>query len=171
MADRGMADRGQPEAHRGQPEARGRAPGGTRRGLLKAGAALLAVPLLARLALPTSKAAAQDAIPGAPDLSGVTSKAAARRLVRQGRLVEISLFPTELGGPDDPENMAFVTPEAAAARVTVIGTLRRYVEQGLVDQLDVVPDYKGESIVPSRILITATHSRQDGEIALEIAVW
>lgn len=153
------------------PARQGASSGSTRRRLLKSAAALLAVPLLARLAVPVSKAAAQEAVPGAPDLSDVTTKAAARRLVRQGRLVEISLFPTELGGPDDPQNMSFVTPEAADARATVIGTLRRYIQQGLVDQLDVVPDYKGDSIVPSRIMMTASHSAEDGEIALEIAVW
>ena len=149
----------------------GAMPRGTRRALLQGLGLLLAVPLVVRLAAPAQRARAQEAIPGAPDLSGVTSKAAARRLVRQGRLVEISLFPTELGGPDDPANMSFVTPEAAEARATVVDTLRRYIQQGVVDQLDVMPDYRGESIVPSRIVMTATHSEQGGEIALSIAVW
>lgn len=145
--------------------------GSTRRGLLRAMAVLLALPVLGRLAAQSPKAAAQEAISGAPDLSGITTRAAARRLVREGRLVEISLFPTELGGPEDRDNMSYLTPEAADARATVIGTLRRYIQQGLIDQLDVVPDYKGESIVPSRITLTATHSERGGEIALAIEVW
>lgn len=158
-------------ADRGEPTGRDSASRGTRRGVLRALAVLLALPVLARLAAPGSRVAAQEAIPGAPDLSEVTTKAAARRLVRQGRLVEISLFPTELGGPDDPQNVAYITPEAAGARATAIGTLRRFLEDGQIDQLDVTPDYKGESIVPSRIVMTATHSEKGGEIVLTIEVW
>ena len=132
--------------------------------------ALLLAPLLA-LPRPDSPAAAQEAIPNAPDLSAVTTKAAARKLARQGRLVEISLFPTELGGPDDPMNRTWTTPEAADARDMVIGTLRRFAEDGLIDQLKVSPEYKGDSIVPSRIVISGTHSGQEGSIDLAIEVW
>lgn len=139
----------------------------------------LAVPALAMLLVPpafgppslASPVAAQEAPPGAPDLSQVTTKAAARKLVREGRLVAITLFPTELGGPDDPANRSFTTPEAAEARAEVVGTLGRFLEEGLIDQLDVVPDYKGDSIVPSRITLTATHSEKPGEITLTIEVW
>ena len=116
-------------------------------------------------------AAAQEAIPGAPDFSAVTTKRAAQQLVRQGRLVRISLFPTELGGSGDPMNMSFITPEAADVRDMVIGTLRRFLEQDVIDRLNVQPDYKGDSIVPSRITMSASHSGREGSFNTAIEVW
>jgi hypothetical protein len=138
---------------------------GTRRNALQALAVLAAASALAPLA------AAQEEIPGAPDFSAVTTKRAAQQLVREGRLVRISLFPTELGGSDDPMNTSFITPEAAEVRELVIGTLRRLLEQDAIDRLNVQPDYKGDSIVPSRITMSATHSGQDGSINTAIEVW
>jgi hypothetical protein len=140
-------------------------PIGARRNVLKALAVLLAAPAFVPFA------AAQEAIPGAPDFSAVTTKRAAQQLVREGRLVRISLFPTELGGPDNPANVSFITPEAAEVREMVIGTLGRYLEQDLIDRLNVQPDYRGDSIVPSRITMSASHSAREGSIDLEIDVW
>lgn len=138
---------------------------------LRAGlAVLLALPVLTPpgLAVP---AAAQEAAMNAPDFSDVTTKAAARKLVREGRLVRITLFPYELGGSDEPENVAFITPEAALVRELVIGTIGRFFEEGSVDKLEVVPEYRGDSVVPSSITMTAWHSGQEGEIATTIPVW
>lgn len=157
-----MAERGAPFA--GQGGIGGGTPGGTRRTLLKALALLLALPALA--ALP----AQEPAEPGG-DFSAVTTRAAARKLVREGRLVEITLFPAELGGPDDPENRAFVTPEAAAARSIAIGTLGRFIEEGVIDRLEIVPDYKGDSLIPSYIAMTGLHSGRPGSITVHIPVW
>ena len=139
----------------------------SRRTLLRATALLLLVPMFERTAGP---AAAQDLSP--PDFSGVTSKAAARKLVRAGRLVEISLFPVELGGPEDePMNRSYITPEAAIARDLAIGTLVRFFEDGVIDELQVVPEYKGASIVPGSIAMNATHSEQAGHFNTVIDVW
>lgn len=137
---------------------------GRRRTVLRGLAALLVLPLLRPPA-----GAAQEA--PLPDFSGVTSKAAARKLVRRGELVEIALFPVELGGPDDPLNISFITPEAALVRELTIGTFGRFAEEGTIDQLRVAPDYKGASVVPSRITMTASHSGQEGSIATTIEVW
>lgn len=140
--------------------------------LLRALAPALAV-LLLLLAFPalSSPATAQEADTPAPDFSNVTTKAAARKLVREGRLVKILYFPAELGGPDEPQNVGYITPEAAAARDAVIDRLGHLVEDGTVDQMRVVPDYKGDSVVPSRITFTARHGDHDGSIELAIEVW
>jgi len=152
-----------------EPEkGRGSARGGTRRTLLQALALLLVLPLVKWPANP-SPAAAQEGAP--PDFSDVTTRAAARRLVPEGRLVEISLFPVELGGPDAPPNMGYITPEAAEVRAIVIGTLTRFMQEDVIDRLTVVPDYKGDSIVPSRITMTASHSGEGGSIGTTIDVW
>ncbi|RSY88026.1 hypothetical protein DAH66_06075 [Sphingomonas koreensis] len=109
----------------------------------------------------------------APDFTTVTTKAAANRLVRAGRLVKIHYFPTELGGPaKDRYNIGYITPEAAEARELLIGTLEADVEEGTIDQMSIVPDYSGNSIIPTRIRFMAWHSeRKGGEFAVVLEVW
>ncbi|MDC7812009.1 hypothetical protein [Sphingomonas koreensis] len=108
----------------------------------------------------------------APDFTSITTKAAANRLVRAGRLVKIHYFPTELGGPaKDRYNIGYITPEAAEARELLIGTLERDVEDGTIDQMRIVPDYKGTSIVPTRIRFMAWHSERGGEFEVVLEVW
>jgi hypothetical protein len=140
------------------------------RGLAQALILLLATPLLlAPLAAPPT--AAQEAEMPAPDFSGITTKAAARKLVRAGELVEILYFPAEFGGPDEPQNVGYVTPEAAYVRAMVIESFGRLADQGAIDRLNVVPDYKGDSIVPSRITMTGTRAGEEGSIGTTIEVW
>jgi len=106
-----------------------------------------------------------------PDFSAVTSLAAAEALARKGKLVRILLFPAEFGGEDIAENAVYITPEAAAARELILGTLHRFTKEGLIDKLDVTPDYKGDSFVPSRIVMHATHSKKKGGFEPTIEVW
>lgn len=105
------------------------------------------------------------------DFSMITSKAAAQRLVREGRLVRIRLFPAELGGRADPENLAYVPPAVEYARQLLIGTLRRFTEEDLIDKLDVQAEYKGTSIIPARIRYVATHSRGGEPFEAVVEVW
>ncbi|MDF0486811.1 hypothetical protein PX554_01610 [Sphingomonas sp. H39-1-10] len=128
--------------------------------------ALMTVAPLAAPAPPPAKRAAMK-----PDFSAVTSRAAAEALARQGKLVRILLFPAEFGGEDVPENAVYITPEAAAARELILGTLQRFAKEGLIDKLDVTPDYKGDSFVPSRIVMHATHSKKKGSFEPTIEVW
>jgi hypothetical protein len=106
-----------------------------------------------------------------PDFSQVKSVAVARALADEGKLVKVLAFPSELGGPDVPENIVYITPEAAYAREMIIGTLRRFADKGLIDKLDVRPEYKGDSVVPSRIVINATSSKKGGAFVPTIEVW
>lgn len=112
-------------------------------------------------------------VPEATDFTTVTTKTAANRLVREGRLVKIHLFPTELGGPaKDRYNIVYVTPEAAEARSLLISTLESDVEEGLIDKMVIEPDYKGTSIIPTRIRFKAWHSqRAGGEYETVLEVW
>ena len=141
-------------------------PVGMRRTVLQGLALLLILPMFK---WPSEPAAAQPAPP--PDFSGVTTRAAARKLVGEGLLVEIRLFPTELGGPDDLQNTSYITPEAAFVRDLVIGTFSRFLEAETIDQVRILPEYKGESIVPSRISMRASHSGEKGSIGTTIDVW
>ncbi len=90
----------------------------------------------------------------------------------RGLLVEIRYFPAELGGPDDPENTGFITPEAAEVRTAAIATLRRYRELALIDRLEIVPEFDSDSVVPNRLTMKATHSeRPEAGFELTIDVW
>lgn len=130
--------------------------------------ALLVVPLSGGAGVGATAAAQESFV---HDFSDVTTRAAARELVREGRLVEIRLVPSELGGPDDRANRSYTTPEAADARAMVIGSLRRFLEEGLIDHLEVIPDYKGDSVVPSRITMITAHSEHEGSSTVTIEVW
>ena len=147
---------------------RGSMPVGMRRVVLQGLGLLLVLPLF-KWPSEGRPAAAQEVPP--PDFSDVTSRAAARQLVREGRLVEISLFPVELGGPDDARNTSYITPEAAFVRELVIGTFSRFLEDDTIDQVRVLPEYKGESIVPRSIAMEGSHSEQEGSIRTTIDVW
>lgn len=107
------------------------------------------------------------------DFSNITTKAAANRLVKEGRLVKIHFFPTELGGPaKDRHNNGYITPEAEEARSLLISVLERDVEEGTIDQMSIVPDYRGASIIPTRIRFKAWHSqRAGGDYETVVEVW
>ncbi|MDG2533545.1 hypothetical protein P6144_07805 [Sphingomonas sp. HITSZ_GF] len=79
----------------------------------------------------------------------------AERLVSEGWLVKSWFFPRELGGVDNPENIAYITPRAAKARAALIQRLVHLLERDVIDRMDVQVDYKGLSIIPSRIRFKA----------------
>lgn len=101
--------------------------------------------------------------PPAEDFSAVKTKAAANKLVRQGRLVKVDYFPRELGGPEDPGNIGYVTPEAMIERELTIRVLYLFFRDGLIDHLEVVPEHRGKSVVPSRIRYLSRHSREGSD--------
>ncbi|MGY2736470.1 hypothetical protein [Sphingomonas sp. UYP23] len=106
-----------------------------------------------------------------PDFSGIKTVVAARHLVTEGKLEAVLLFPAELGGENIPQNTVYVTPSAAQAKAMIDGTIHRFAQQGLIDKLDVTPEYKRDSIVPSRIVMHATSSKKPGGLNPVIDVW
>jgi len=125
--------------------------------------------LVAPMMIIAPAAYAEDAVK--PDFSEVKSLAAAEALAAQGKLVKILLFPAEFGGEDIPQNVVYVTHAAADAREIMLGTLMRLVREGVVNKLDVKPEYRGTSFVPIRILITARHRTGPGSFVPVIEVW
>ena len=128
-------------------------------------ALLLATPVAA------THGAERNEAPVTLDFSAVRSVAAAKRLVADGRLVAVLLFPAELGGEAVAANTGYVTPEAAAARQRLIAKLKRMVRVDSLDHMTVEPVYSGKSVVPSRILFKASYSRKAGEYDAAIDVW
>lgn len=124
--------------------------------------ALAVLTLAFTITTSSTLATAPEAVNPGPDFSTVTSKAAARKFVRTGDLVEIHFFPVELGGPDEPHNIGYVPPFAAEARQLLLRTLIRQMKEGLIDQMVVEPDYRGASIIPTRLTMKAWHSTRKG---------
>jgi hypothetical protein len=125
--------------------------------------------IMTALALTSVPSRAEESVK--PDFSNVKSLASAQELAASGKLVKILLFPAEFGGEDSPQNITYVTPEAAQIREKIIGTLRRIVKEGLVDELAVEPEYRGDSFVPVRLVMKAGHSAKDGKFEPSIEIW
>jgi len=115
--------------------------------------------------------AGQAASSARPDFATVTSVAAAKQLAATGALVKALLFPAELGGKPDAENLVYITPQAAADRALVIQTLTQMVHDGVVNQMTVEPDYRGGSFIPARIRMKAWRDGKKGSFERTIEVW
>lgn len=107
----------------------------------------------------------------APDFSHVTSKEAVMKLASEGKLVKILLFPSELGGADIPENVVYVPPGVPEIKDQVTNKVIGLVEEGLNINLRVMPEYKGNSFVPSKIHIKASHAEKRGNFERTIEIW
>ena len=131
--------------------------------------------LLATALAPPGALAQKVTLAGAPPVafkfSEVNSRQQAEALVGLGSLVKIYLFPTQLGGGDAPENIAYVTPEAAERHAIVAGKIRRLFREHRIDELEVLPEYRRDSLVPVRIRFTASHSRGGNPFEEVIEVW
>jgi len=105
-----------------------------------------------------------------PDFSDVTSVAMARDRADKGELVKVLAFPAEVGGQDVPENSVYLPPAVVVARDRIVGTIVRFAQDGLLTNLEVKPDYKGKSVVPSRITYHAT-GKKTGDMDMVLEVW
>ncbi len=50
-------------------------------------------------------------------------------------------------------------------------TLRRYLSEGRIDNLSVAPEYKGKSLVPAKIRVSARKDGRVGEFTTVIGIW
>jgi hypothetical protein len=107
----------------------------------------------------------------ARDYSNVTSREMAEQLVAQGKLYKILLFPAEFGGEERPENIVYVPSGIPEIKDQLTGTLIRFLKDGLIDNLRVEPEYKGNSFVPARIRMFATHKTKTGSFNPVIEIW
>ena len=109
--------------------------------------------------------------PATPDYSHVTTKEDAQKLVKEGKLFKILLFPEEFGGEDNPLNTVYVPAGIPEIKDQLTGTLIKYYNEELIDSLTVTPEYKGNSIVPSKIKMVAKHATKTGTFAPSIDIW
>ena len=107
---------------------------------------------------------------GKPDFSDIT-KEKAIELEKEGKLFKILLFPAEFGGKDEPNNQVYVPAGVPEMKDQFTGTFINFYQKGLINKLTVSPEYKGESVVPSKIKFKAWHSEKEGGISPEIEIW
>ncbi len=107
----------------------------------------------------------------APDFSLVDSREKAISLMQQGKLEKLYLFPPEFGGPDVPENTTYVPLGLVQAKTQFDSTVAKLVKEGTVSQYSAVPEYKGDSFIPARIIIRAWHPERSGEVNCTLEVW
>lgn len=115
--------------------------------------------------------AAKPAPDLARDFARASTPQAVAALAERGQLVQLYLFPLEVGGPEDPMNVAWVTPAALREAEAVTAEIVALLEQGKVDDLNVQPEYKGKSLIPTRIRYIATHKTGPAKLDRMVEVW
>jgi hypothetical protein len=105
------------------------------------------------------------------DYSSITSVQEALRLVDEGELVPVLLFPAEFGGPAFPENTVYVPADVSELKNQTTQVLARLVQRGHAVDLDVTPEYHGRSVVPSRIRLRAGHSGDAVAFHTTLEIW
>jgi len=106
-----------------------------------------------------------------PDFSSVTTPAKAAALSDTGKLKRTLLVPLALGGEDAETNSAYVPPAVVVVQERLNETLRRYLSEGRIDNLSVAPEYKGKSLVPAKIRVSARKDGRVGEFTTVIGIW
>jgi len=101
----------------------------------------------------------------------VKSRDAAEALCREGRLMKTRLVPGELGGDESPENVVYIPPAARIAKDRTTAELIELFRNGLADQMSVIPEYRGDSFVPSHLLVSAWRSERAPAYEKPIAIW
>ena len=109
--------------------------------------------------------------PGKLDFSTITTMEQVQALLRQGKLFRILMFPAELGGHDGDVNAVYVPDGIAEIKDQFTGTLVRFTNEGLINQLAVEPEYRGKSLIPCKINFRAWHSEKSGGFNHSIEIW
>lgn len=105
------------------------------------------------------------------DFSHIDSRQKAIEAVESGDLVTILAYPEIFGGEDTEINTLYVPPAILPVHNQIIETLVRYVDEGLIDNLQLKPEYKGKSFVPSELKMFTSHSTKPGQFNPSIKIW
>jgi hypothetical protein len=101
----------------------------------------------------------------------VRSREAAEALRLQGVLEPVLLVPAELGGEVSAANVVLLPPEARRAKDATTAELLDVFRGGRADQLSVTPDYRGDSLVPAGLMVTAWREGSAPAYERRIGVW
>lgn len=104
------------------------------------------------------------------NFDSIQSLSDAEQACHKGLLRKVLLLPVELGGTDMPENVVFVPDHAAAIKDDITLELLVAVQRGMIN-VSIVPEYRGNSFVPTRIIISAARDGGQSGLVREIAIW
>jgi hypothetical protein len=105
------------------------------------------------------------------DYSEIDSAEKAQALYRAGKLEPLYLFPLELGGQPIPQNTLLVPIGVVAVKKMLDGTIQKMVDDGNISKYEARPEYKGNSFIPSKIKIIASHPEKPGAFNPTIDIW
>jgi hypothetical protein len=103
-----------------------------------------------------------------PDFSAVDSRLKAEELMRSGELRKMLLMPLEFGGADIPPNVVFVPAFALEMKARIDATVAELAKQRTISQYEAVPEYEGNSFVPTTVKIIASNP---GSFTARVAIW
>lgn len=107
----------------------------------------------------------------APDFSTVTSMETVMRLVSEGKLIKLLLFPKKFSGTDIPENIVYVPPAILKIQDQISREIIPLVEKGFGVQFSCKPEYREDSFVPAKIHYQASHPETNWHFERTIDIW
>jgi len=105
------------------------------------------------------------------DFSSIDSREKVLAAAQEGVLFPILLFPKIFGGDESEANTVYVPAGIPEVQNQIVATMARFVEQELVDNLRVEPQYKDSSFVPSTIRMYTSKSQAPGQFNPTIEIW
>ncbi|WP_025728232.1 hypothetical protein [Atopobacter phocae] len=104
------------------------------------------------------------------DFTDIDSKEKAIKEVEEGKLSELYLLPARFNGTNDARNIVFVPPVHRDLKERCDERIEHMIQDHLVNGYTCYPKYKGESFVPSDLVIEAT--KGDQKVYTEtISIW
>jgi hypothetical protein len=103
-----------------------------------------------------------------PDFSSVYSLQKAQELYERGDLEKVYLFPLDAGGQDVPQNIVYLPLGLGEMKNKIDGTISKMAEDGSVSRYSATPEYKGNSFIPSKIVVRAW---DPGDFTATVEVW
>lgn len=105
------------------------------------------------------------------DCASITSLEAAQACAQAGQLVQTYLFPVELGGEANPQNIVYLTKQAGDEKERITKELLALAQAGTINKASLVPEYRGDSFVPARIFVTAWRDGEPVHCEMKIDIW
>ena len=104
------------------------------------------------------------------DYSSITAPRDVENACLKHHLIEIFIIPAELGGRDVPQNLLYVPPAIRVSKDDATVELLHAVQMGMIE-VAIRPEYRGVSLVPSKIIITAARPGMPPGYQRDIEIW
>lgn len=103
-----------------------------------------------------------------PDYSNIDSHEKAQQLCARKELVKLHLMPLDWGGEDVALNIIYVPEFVLEQKVRIDGMIEELLVAGYNLHYAASPEYKGRSLIASKLVITVSGDRQ---LEATIEIW